>query len=873
MSRAEARETAALLADLMTRIEALERADRLANSSIEDGSLDVYDDGGTIRQVIGQQDDGTYTITDLNGPIPPTPTLPIVQPVGAGLLITWDGMFADVAQAPADFSHVEVHVAAGDTFEATDANQVTTFGSLKGGSYLIALPQEPHAVILQTVSTSHTESVPTVPVAATPLPVVADSANGTNRVWYSDVTPPVDPAIPHRQDDTWFQTNAEGNIVGLFRWDETSGTWQPREFNHEVIATLDLGKATVGYLHGSRIEAETLGAAQIDADAIFADRMTVGSAGVNTLTNGTMEDPAIEDGAVNANGFGGWAPIYAENGGAVITENKATPISGTRSMRLALGAVTATQRVIQTKVQPVTGGQRWYVSAKVRADRTVDKTAVAGENVVNLTFHTSNGMPADAPEPPSNLPGPNVRWQDVDSREALTGGEVVTLSGVVIVPVGDVQMLVSVQADAADDGLGGYTLDVDEVYCYPATTTLEVIGADGSTVASVNDDGDATFRDLDLTGDFRISGNRLLVDGLSIEEQLAPMSLKSNGILAWGALNPAVNGIGTDEYGIMQMSAFIPEPRLGLWHWDWSLYPQSGSKYAQHNIRTNHNDLDAGAFPANTTNTSPVIETFYHDISGANVSTNRHHMWIANLAAGWHRWRWSVKLVGAGTTTAANANMMWMFVILDVGPTGQFEQSAGAAPSPGPLVTGGSAPAPAPEPAPTKQKYTKTWTATWTRGYNGGGAQISAGANHDQGYWSGTNGNTKAAIGFNDVDIRQKLNGVANADILKVEVYLYYNHWYYNSGGTAIIGTHSDRGIPGSWDAIAGKQTDQNRSANWPKPGGRWVDVTGMGPGFKSGSNTGFLIGPGPNTSKEFYGTFNGASQNNPPKLRITYKK
>jgi len=56
-------------------------------------------------------------------------------------------------------------------------------------------------------------------------------------------------------------------------------------------------------------------------------------------------------------------------------------------------------------------------------------------------------------------------------------------------------------------------------------------------------------------------------------------------------------------------------------------------------------------------------------------------------------------------------------------------------------------------------------------------------------------------------------------------------------------------------------------SANWPKPGGRWVNVgTQWGSNFQSGQAKGVLIGNTGTTSLTAYGRFNKSAQ-----LRITY--
>lgn len=107
----DARDFAAIIAQMQRQISDLQRAARLGNSSIEDGTLDVYDDEGTTSLAVGKQYDGTYVAATLSGPIPPTPSAPIVAPVIGGLLIRWDGAYEDPdAVAPMDFARVEVHL-------------------------------------------------------------------------------------------------------------------------------------------------------------------------------------------------------------------------------------------------------------------------------------------------------------------------------------------------------------------------------------------------------------------------------------------------------------------------------------------------------------------------------------------------------------------------------------------------------------------------------------------------------------------------------------------------------------------------------------------------------------------------------------------
>src|SRR5699024_3272437 len=67
------------------------------------------------------------------------------------------------------------------------------------------------------------------------------------------------PAIPASGSDAW-------NITE--QWQYTSAGWKPVELNHEVISSVDLGKATVGELDGIRIKGQTIRGEQLSGDAI-----------------------------------------------------------------------------------------------------------------------------------------------------------------------------------------------------------------------------------------------------------------------------------------------------------------------------------------------------------------------------------------------------------------------------------------------------------------------------------------------------------------------------------------------------------------------------------------------------------------------------
>lgn len=166
--------------------------------------------------------------------------------------------------------------------------------------------------------------------------------------------------------------------------------------------------------------------------------------------------------------------------------------------------------------------------------------------------------------------------------------------------------------------------------------------------------------------------------------------------------------------------------------------------------------------------------------------------------------------------------------------------------------------------------YTKTYSCTWSGRYDSGGSRISSNSDIYQGYYDGTNGNQKSLIGFDYSTIASDLSG---ATVTKCELTMTNLHWYYNSGGTAVIGTHNQSvsSAPSSFGSVT---SDRVESSGWPKGGTRTVDLgTTIGGEFAAGTSKGLVLGPGPSTSKTYYGYFAGQNSTNKPKLKITYTK
>ncbi|SHN08371.1 hypothetical protein [Streptomyces yunnanensis] len=156
------------LALLEKRLQALARAPKLANASIENGALEVYDAQGSLRALVGQQPDGTSGVTIVNGPVPPTPAAPQVEAALGALYVSWNGRFVDAAAAPLDFARVEVHLGPTAEFEPTQGTLRDTIETPQGGSCTVSLPYTEWWVRLRGRSLSGTAGPASAAVAGTP---------------------------------------------------------------------------------------------------------------------------------------------------------------------------------------------------------------------------------------------------------------------------------------------------------------------------------------------------------------------------------------------------------------------------------------------------------------------------------------------------------------------------------------------------------------------------------------------------------------------------------------------------------------------------------------------------------------------------------
>lgn len=162
-------------------------------------------------------------------------------------------------------------------------------------------------------------------------------------------------------------------------------------------------------------------------------------------------------------------------------------------------------------------------------------------------------------------------------------------------------------------------------------------------------------------------------------------------------------------------------------------------------------------------------------------------------------------------------------VTLLINDLGEYPQESGVVNNSGGSNGGTQTTAPTVTPKVTK---TVEWGYTSVRSFSNvpTGAGVTGGSFYNYNTSKGYQGLSPAGYGnlgsmflFPDT-INSTLDG---ATINGVWIYLYFEHWYYASGGTAVIRLHNKTTTQSQFNALVNGMD----SPNWPRAAGRWVAV------------------------------------------------
>lgn len=292
-----------------------------------------------------------------------------------------------------------------------------------------------------------------------------------------------------------------GTLLREQRWDGSS--WQDAKIGHQIISSVDLGKATVGELDGLRIKAGT----------VATDRLLVGPG------RNAVPDPYFTNAEFNrdraAGSTGAWVP--ATSGGENVFTLSA-PSTATVNFRYASQSV--------TRAIPTTGNAKWRLA-----------------------------VPVDARGGRARF---NIRWYQASGASTYVAGsayEVITgrteLAAAVVAPANAVAFIFDVQFPSETTArspmvygggtaspLTGSVLIEDGAITAPKVNAESVAGALGqfikvqaqnvevteSLAARVGEFMDARTRNLIVTGDAALTGKTYIEDLAAGQAKIAKIS-------------------------------------------------------------------------------------------------------------------------------------------------------------------------------------------------------------------------------------------------------------------------------------------------------------------------------------------------------------
>ncbi|MGC5042513.1 hypothetical protein ACLQ16_04250 [Streptomyces albidoflavus] len=590
-------------------------------------------------------------------------------------------------------------------------------------------------------------------------------------------------------------------------------------------------KLAANAVTATKILAGTIDATHIKAGSLTADRLSLGTDG------NLIADPSFENAVTDARVAG--SPYWS-----VVTPGNDTP----RAVRVTATAETATTRTLVLALAPAIPGQKLflgvdYLASDDWAGRRVSvyarwedanggllgySTVTTGEgNVVRGGWQRLQGVPEDV------APAGTVTARITISTNESTAGTVTFDNAVcrVVLASG----FAGARAELSPQGLLLYNGSGEEsVALVTGRPNYLTLSTDGTPVATIDQEGGAGFQTLAVADTFTIGGT----DWKNYLDQFP------RGLVAIDYQATSVTNVSGADMGFVELSFVAEAGRMYRTVLDCYADPSAAGGEVQLHLR----DGGTGA----PLISSKQMQSAIYPLSGAGYQ--RVRLEDVRTAESWgigqHRILISFKNSGgpSGQTVRllGGSNHMGVLYVEDIGPR---------VPETGAYNTGGGAT------TPPVQKYTKTYPASWSGSYAKRGSYNSYYGNRClQGYYSSTNGVQASLIGFPPA-LGSDLSG---ATIIKAEVYLYFEHWYSNTGGKAVIKAHKHTSRPSTFSSDSESQT-----VSWKRNEGKWVDITSV---FDSTSWRGIALDPN-STSSTYYGIARGVGQTNPPQLRVTFTK
>lgn len=882
------------LVDLENRLDAMSTP-QLGRSSLQNGGrVNEYDEDGNLVATFGQQLDGTHGAVTLAGPTPPTPTNFTVEGVQNGIRINWSGEFDTTPPmagqaptpgvAPLDWQRCEILIG---TDQATLDQQIprTSIESAMGGERTPAVSFDTdYYVALRARATSGKASqlseiygpIRALRATAEDLDVDFELFRGT-KVWYGPDEPVTTVA------DLWLKTPENT----AWRYDPEASDW---------IMVRDQG--IVQALQDAAAASQAANQAGLDALAAQGTAGTAAQAASNAQTTADSKTKTFrQDSQPSTTGrtIGDeWIETDQDN------RRWSWTASGWTLTPLAAGAISATARqlgaitIYRQASQPASGmivGDYWIDSDDNQPYFYNGAWVVSRDIAVNTAITNAATAQATAdgkmriftqPSPPAGLVAGDVgdMWIDTDdsnvaytwelvgagvygwTKRQLGNGAIVPQSLVAsnVIATGTITaalleaVLVLVNTVIAGDPLGTHArmtptgfrvyradpLDgvPDEVARLGTDTNdyFGIVDSLGNLAAAIDDTGSVNARTANFREDITVSGR-------SLTELIQGYATHSYGYALGGISNVS------SEVGVIEIAAKLI---AGHMYWivpevHWSRATSAGEMTIRVRYTLNGDSPTIGSqaiyarvapTPGNNGYAGHFSIPGLYSHGTATAPNARLLVTVAQSAP------------SGGTISIADSFTQPALTVIDLGP---------ARPLLGSVNRGGGNVA-----APLQQYDSGILSATSRASYRGDGTIRTDIPGVVQG-WDpgGYNGNGSGYWAWGNLP---SITG--NVD--RVDLYLYSEHWYYNSGGIARLNM-----VPAGGGFSNGftKSVADYDVGGYQKPGGKWITLPsswnnyfrniGAG-GFAR--TAGISVGPGPGTDLNYYGRFTAD-----PGLRIWY--
>ncbi|THA29173.1 hypothetical protein E6R18_25005 [Streptomyces sp. A1277] len=376
------------VARLKQELAQVKKGQRLSHgASVENAAIEVRDEDGSLRAIVGQQGDGTTGAVIVNGPPPPQPSAPIVAPVIGGVTASWDALFDGGAVMPLDWARIEVHASTAADFTPDPVTLQSTIETAQGATVVIPCETDVYVRFLarSTSGTASPASVVAGPVG--PAPVVA------GEILDGIVT------TVKLADDAVTAAKVAAGAVGSTAIQ--AGAVLEEALHDAAVSTGKLAtdavtapKLAANSVIAGKIAANAVTAATVAAGAITTDKITV-SGGGNMLADPGFEGP-YTDALVSGDAY--WSVDATKGNGS------------NKSLRVSAVAATPTNRDLTLFDMPIQPGDQLYLAIDYQAS-----TDYAGTPRIYARWENSSGGFLSTAAAQASPPVLGATWQRISA--------------------------------------------------------------------------------------------------------------------------------------------------------------------------------------------------------------------------------------------------------------------------------------------------------------------------------------------------------------------------------------------------------------------------------------------------------------------------